>query len=76
MELKFTPQYILRYIAAEMGNQSKLLTVPTTCIEYVHPWTDSCINANAGVVYVATLDSFKIYTAVYVVIVITNQVQI
>lgn len=50
-----------------MGNQSKLLTVPTTCIEYVHPWTDSCINANAGVVYVATLDSFKIYTAVYVV---------
>lgn len=51
-----------------MTIQSKLLTVPTTCIEYVHPWTDSCFNATAGLLVVSALDSFRIYTIVYVVI--------
>ncbi|CRK95256.1 CLUMA_CG008687, isoform A [Clunio marinus] len=49
-----------------MANQSKLTNIPTTCIEYVHPWTDSCINATAGLLIVSALDSFRIYTIVYV----------
>lgn len=50
-----------------MGNQSKLLGVKTSCIEYVHPWTDSCVNATAGLLVVSALDSFRLYTIVYVV---------
>ncbi|KAL7016008.1 hypothetical protein ACKWTF_016772 [Chironomus riparius] len=45
---------------------SKFQSVPTTCIEYVHPWTDSCWNGSAGLLIVSSLDSFRIYTLVYV----------
>ncbi|KAG5679152.1 hypothetical protein PVAND_008743 [Polypedilum vanderplanki] len=45
---------------------SKFQMVPTTCIEYVHPWTDSCWNGSAGLLMVSSLDSFRIYTVVYV----------
>lgn len=49
------------------ANESKLLPVKTSCIEYVHPWTDSCYNATAGLLVVSALDSFRLYTIVYVV---------
>lgn len=52
-----------------MGSgQSKFSSVNTSCIEYVHPWTDSCYNATAGLLVVSALDSFRIYSIVYVVI--------
>lgn len=50
-----------------MANQSKLTNVTTSCIEYVHPWTDSCVNATAGLLVVSALDSFRLYSIVYVV---------
>ncbi|XP_055533163.1 transmembrane protein 135-like [Wyeomyia smithii] len=44
---------------------SKLTSVPITCKEYVHPWTDSCGIASAEFLIVAVQDSFRIYSAVY-----------
>lgn len=44
---------------------SKLTSVPVTCKEYVHPWTNSCSIASAEFLVVAVQDSFRIYTAVY-----------
>lgn len=45
--------------------QSKLSPITTTCIEYVHPWTDSCSVATAGLIIQSALDSLRIYSAVY-----------
>ena len=50
-----------------MQTLSKMELVPTSCIEYVHPWTDSCWNATAGLLVQSSLESFRIYTVVYVV---------
>lgn len=44
---------------------SKLTSVPITCKEYVHPWTDSCSIASAEFLIVAVQDSLRIYSAVY-----------
>ncbi|XP_065086722.1 transmembrane protein 135-like [Ochlerotatus camptorhynchus] len=44
---------------------SKLTSVPVTCKEYVHPWTNSCSIASAEFLIVAVQDSLRIYTAVY-----------
>lgn len=44
---------------------SKFSSVPVTCLEYVHPWTPSCSVASAEFLVVALQDSFRIYTAVY-----------
>lgn len=46
---------------------SKFEVVPTRCVEYAHPWTDSCFNASAGLLIASSLDSFRIYSAVYIV---------
>lgn len=48
-----------------MSVLSKLTSVPVTCKEYVHPWTDSCCIASAEFLIVAVQDSLRIYTAVY-----------
>lgn len=48
-----------------MAIQSKLTPIPSTCIQYVHPWTDSCTIATAGLILQAAQDSFRIYSAVY-----------
>lgn len=48
-----------------MSTLSKLHTVSTTCQSYVHPWTDSCWNATAGLLMAAALESFRIYSIVY-----------
>lgn len=50
-----------------MQTLSKFQQVPTGCIEYVHPWTDSCWNATAGLLLVSAADSFRIYFVVYMV---------
>lgn len=47
--------------------QSKLTPIASTCIEYVHPWTDSCSIATAGLLLQAAQESFRIYSAVYTV---------
>ncbi|XP_062542098.1 transmembrane protein 135-like [Armigeres subalbatus] len=44
---------------------SKLTSVPITCKEYVHPWTDSCTIASAEFLIVAVQDSLRIYSIVY-----------
>lgn len=47
--------------------QSKIMPISATCIEYVHPWTDSCSTATAGLLLQAIRESFRIYSAVYTV---------
>lgn len=42
-------------------------TIPTTCIEYVHPWTDSCRDATLGLLIHAFGHSLRTYTTVYLV---------
>lgn len=47
--------------------QSKLAPIYSTCIEYVHPWTENCTVATAEVLLQAAQESFRIYSAVYAV---------
>lgn len=49
------------------GVQSKFATIPTSCIDYVHPWTESCTIATAGLLLQSAQESFRIYAAVYTV---------
>lgn len=42
-------------------------TIPTTCVEYVHPWTNSCLQAVCGLYLYAIFDSLRIYGTVYMV---------
>lgn len=49
------------------GVQSKLTPISATCIEYVHPWTEHCSIATAGLLLQAAQESFRIYSAVYTV---------
>lgn len=49
--------------------QSKIIpitsTIATSCTNYVHPWTDSCLQAISGLYLWCILDSLRIYTTVY-----------
>lgn len=47
--------------------QSKLTPISASCIEYVHPWTEHCSVATAGLLLQAAQESFRIYSAVYTV---------
>ena len=42
-------------------------TIKTTCIDYVHPWTDSCLQGISGLYLYAIFDSLRVYGTVYVV---------
>uniref|UniRef100_A0AAG5D461 Transmembrane protein 135 N-terminal domain-containing protein n=1 Tax=Anopheles atroparvus TaxID=41427 RepID=A0AAG5D461_ANOAO len=44
---------------------SKMTPVPTTCFEYVHPWTQSCTLATAELMLVGVQYCLRIYAAVY-----------
>ncbi|XP_069691994.1 transmembrane protein 135-like [Periplaneta americana] len=44
---------------------SKYQTIPTTCVEYVHPWTESCSIAATGLGIHAIQESFRVYVTVY-----------
>lgn len=46
---------------------SKLSPIDVSCIEYVHPWTQSCLEASAGLYLHCIYDSFRIYGTVYTV---------
>lgn len=46
---------------------SKFQTIPTSCAEYVHPWTESCSTAITGIGIHALQESFRIYVTVYMV---------
>lgn len=46
---------------------SKLLPISVTCQHYVHPWTDSCLEATAGLYIQALIHSLRIYGTVYTV---------
>ncbi|GAB0090375.1 Transmembrane protein 135 [Sergentomyia squamirostris] len=48
-----------------MAYVSKLAGIPTTCTEYMHPWTDFCVNATAGLLLQSCKESLRIYGAVY-----------
>ncbi|XP_071554874.1 transmembrane protein 135 isoform X1 [Temnothorax nylanderi] len=37
------------------------------CMDYVHPWTDSCISATAGLGLHSLQESLRIYTTVYII---------
>jgi hypothetical protein len=46
---------------------SKFQTIPTSCIQYVHPWTESCSSATTVLGVHALQESFRIYVTVYMV---------
>ncbi|KRT82507.1 hypothetical protein AMK59_4448, partial [Oryctes borbonicus] len=46
---------------------SKLLPITVTCQHYVHPWTDSCLEATVGLYIQAVLHSLRIYGTVYTI---------
>ncbi|XP_054269236.1 transmembrane protein 135-like [Macrosteles quadrilineatus] len=45
---------------------SKFQRIDTSCIEYVHPWTNSCAEATAGLFLHSILASLRIYVTAYV----------
>ena len=42
-------------------------TIETSCIEYVHPWNNSCTTATFELLVFAFFQSLKTYTTVYLV---------
>ncbi|GFG31327.1 hypothetical protein Cfor_12887 [Coptotermes formosanus] len=48
-----------------MVSFSKFQTIPTSCAEFVHPWTESCSTAITGIGIHALQESFRIYVTVY-----------
>ncbi|CAG9821510.1 unnamed protein product [Phaedon cochleariae] len=40
--------------------------ISTSCVDYVHPWTDSCLQATCGLYLYCMFDSFRVYGTVYV----------
>ncbi|XP_044737669.1 transmembrane protein 135-like [Chrysoperla carnea] len=48
-----------------MTVQSKFATLSMTCHEYVHPWTTSCTEAQAGLILHAIQDCLRLYVTVY-----------
>lgn len=48
-----------------MVSFSKFQTVPTSCVQFVHPWTESCSAAITGIGIHALQESFRIYVTVY-----------
>lgn len=47
---------------------SKFQAIDTSCMTYVHPWTDSCAEASAGLFLHAFLASLRLYVTAYTVI--------
>lgn len=45
----------------------EFIKIDTTCVEYVHPWTDSCRDATLGLLFHAFPHSLKTYITVYLV---------
>ncbi|CAH1996950.1 unnamed protein product [Acanthoscelides obtectus] len=41
--------------------------ITTSCVDYVHPWTDSCLQAICGLYLYCMLESLRIYGTVYMV---------
>lgn len=50
-----------------MTAYSKFARITTSCQDYVHPYTDSCLDATAGLFLHAVQASFRIYVTAYVV---------
>lgn len=46
---------------------SKMTPITSSCIEYVHPWQESCTIATAGLILQSAQYSLRTYSAVYVV---------
>nr|XP_018901993.1 PREDICTED: transmembrane protein 135-like [Bemisia tabaci] len=44
---------------------SKFVTIPHTCVEYVHPWTNSCAAASTGLLLAAIPEALRIYITAY-----------
>lgn len=42
-------------------------SISANCVEYVHPWTNSCVSATAGLGLHALQESLRIYSTVYFV---------
>lgn len=42
-------------------------SIRTSCVDYVHPWTDSCLQAICGLYLYCMFDSLRVYGTVYVV---------
>jgi hypothetical protein len=55
------------FCSSNMVTFSKFQTIPTSCIQYVHPWTESCSSATTMLGVHALQESFRIYVTVYMV---------
>ncbi|CAG9858019.1 unnamed protein product [Phyllotreta striolata] len=44
---------------------SKMSPIGVSCRDYVHPWTNSCLQASAGLYLYCVYDSFRVYSTVY-----------
>ncbi|XP_015110710.1 transmembrane protein 135 [Diachasma alloeum] len=53
--------------SVKMPTKFSKFVIDATCKEYVHPWTDSCISATAGLGLHAIQECLRIYTTVYLV---------
>jgi len=54
-------------IAVTMPARLSKLSIDASCMDYVHPWTDSCVSATTGLGLQTLQESLKIYTTVYIV---------
>ncbi|XP_012219245.1 transmembrane protein 135-like [Linepithema humile] len=50
-----------------MPAQLSKFSLDASCMEYAHPWTDSCVNAITGLGLHTLQESFKIYATVYII---------
>lgn len=53
--------------AVKMPARLSKLSFDGPCIDFVHPWTESCISATAGLGLHSLQESLRIYTTVYIV---------
>ncbi|XP_029166358.1 transmembrane protein 135-like [Nylanderia fulva] len=50
-----------------MPAQLSKLSIDAACMDFAHPWTDSCVSATAGLGLHTLQESFKIYATVYII---------
>lgn len=58
---------VIVVVVAKMPAQLSKFSFDAPCMDYTHPWTDSCINSTAGLGLHSLQESLRIYTTVYIV---------
>ncbi|XP_014216433.1 transmembrane protein 135-like [Copidosoma floridanum] len=55
-----------------MPTRLSKFAISATCKDYVHPWTNSCINASTGLGLYALQESLRIYSMLYLIALLTK----